>query len=207
MPEPSAQDKDRGVIGLGVVITLVSLIGAFALGDYVVNNAVGNPTGPDPFAKFKDQATTSDVTGQSTEQVEGSSQTVTIEDLNVFTVVFELSWTDEPDTSRHTNQPDTFQIEVTSPDGRTSQGSGSNTLGSPGSIVVTMERNITKEVQENKALKKKTADPTWTGDWSINISCTNAGEQTPRIDILGLREQADTGNEWELGISWSFKVK
>ena len=207
MPEPSAEAKDKGVIGLGVVITLVSLIGAFALGDYVVNNVVADTGVPNPFSNYKDQAATSDVKGQSTEGVAGSPETVSLEDLNVFAVVFELSWTDEPDSSRHTNQPDTFQIEVTSPDGRTSQGSGSNVQGSSGSIEVIFERNITKEVQENKAIKKKTQDPTWTGDWSINVTCTNAGDQTPRFGPGIFLTQADTGNAWDLGISWTFKAK
>jgi hypothetical protein len=209
MPEPTAEAKDKGVIGLGVVITLVSLIGAFALGDYAVNNVVADKVTSDPFANYKDQAATTGESGQSTEGVAGSPQKISIEDLNVFQVVLELSWTDEPDTARHTNQPDTFALEVTSPDGRTSQGSGSNVPGAPGSIVVTMERPIGKEVLDNKALKKKTSDPTWSGDWSINVSCTSAGDQTFSIgpDITHLLDQADTGNAWELAVTWTFKTK
>ena len=207
MPEPSAEAKDKGVIGLGVVITLASLIGAFALGDYAIHIVEAQVTGSDPFSKYTDQAAVSDVTGQSTEGVAGSPETVSVEDLNVFTMVFEFTWTDEPDSSRHTNQPDTFQIEVTSPDGRTSQGSGSNVQGSSGSIEVIFERNITKEVQENKAIKKKTQDPTWTGDWTLNVTCTNAGDQTPSFGPGIFRTQADTGNAWDLGVSWTFKAK
>jgi hypothetical protein len=137
----------------------------------------------------------------------GSPLTMSVEDLNVYQATFDLTWTDEPDSSRHTNQPDTFQIEVTTPDGRTSQGSGSNVHGSPGTIEVLFERNITKEVQDNKGLKKKTQDPTWTGDWIINVTCTNAGDQTPSVGPGFFRTQADTGNAWTLAVTWTYKGK
>jgi hypothetical protein len=207
MPEPNAQAKDKGVIGLGVVITLVSLIGAFALGDYAVHTVLAQPTGSDPFKNYKDLSGASDSTGSSVEQAEASPVTVSVDTLNVYSATFTLTWTDEPDSARHTNQPDAFKIEVTTPDGRTSDGSGTNAQGSAGTIEVVMARNITKEVQENKDLKKKTQDPTWTGDWMINVTCTNAGDQTPRFGPGIFTTQADTGNAWTLAVTYTYKAK
>ena len=209
MAEPSAEAKDKGVIGLGVVITLVSLIGAFALGDYAIHAVEATSSSSDPFYKYKDLGANANVTSQSVEGGGGTPQWLAIGDANVFSMVVELTWTDEADAARHTNQPDTFQLEVTAPDGRTSQGSAANVHGAPGSVVVTLERNITKEVQENKALKKKTADPTWTGKWTFNVTCTDAGDQTPSIgpDPIHLRDIVDSGNAWQLAIGWTFKSK
>jgi multidrug efflux pump subunit AcrB len=208
MPEPSAQAKDKGVIGLGVVITLVSIIGAFALGDYAINTVLAQSTSSDPFAKYDDLAGASDSAGSSIEQAEASPVTVAVDTLNVFQATFELTWTDEPDSARHTNQPDSFEIEITAPDGRTSKESGTNVQGASGTIEVIMSRNITKEVQENKAIKKKTQDPTWTGDWTINVTCTSAGDQTRNFVPVGpFSSQVDNGNAWELAVTWTYKGK
>ena len=100
MPEPSAQAKDKGVIGLGVVITLVSLIGAFALGDYAIHAVEATTTGSDPFSKYTDQAATTALTGQSTETIAGSPQKVAVGDLNVFQVVEDAGRNPPPETGR-----------------------------------------------------------------------------------------------------------
>lgn len=179
-----------------------------SLAEAIANSGGGGTvSGKDPFAKYTDTTSKADLTGQSTEKVTGSPQKVTVGDLNVYQVVATITWTDEPNTARHTNQPDTFQIQVTSPDGRTSQGSASNAQGAPGTIQVVLARDISKEVQDNKALKKKTMDPTWTGDWNINVTCTNAGDQTPNYGPGIFRTQADTGNAWKLGVNWTFKAE
>ena len=209
MAEPSAEAKDKGVIGLGVVITLVSLIGAFALGDYAVHAVAATSSSSDPFAKFKDMQANANVTSQTVEGTAGTPQWLDIGDLNLYHMNVTLTWTDEPDAARHTNQPDTFQLVVTAPDGRTEQGSAANVHGAPGTVAVTLDRNITKEVQSNKDLKKKTADPTWTGKWNFNVTCVSAGDQTPNLgpDPIHLRDIADNGNAWSMEISWTFKSK
>jgi hypothetical protein len=181
-----------------------------SLAEAIANSmGVGPVSGKDPFAKYTDAASKVDLTGQSTEASTSAPQKVTVGDLNVYQVIATLTWTDEPNSARHTNQPDTFQIQVTSPDGRTSEGSASNAQGAAGTIQVVLSRDIAKEVQENKALKKKTMDPTWTGDWNINITCTSAGDQTSNFgpSPIGLRTQADTGNAWKMTMDWTFKAE
>jgi len=180
------------------------------LSDAIANSGTGGGgSGKDPFAKFTDATSKADLTDQSTEGAAASPKKVTVGDMNVHQFVATLTWTDEPDTARHTNQPDTFSIQVTAPDGRTTQGSAANVHGAPGSIQVVLTRDISKEVQDNKALKKKTTDPTWTGDWNITVACTTAGDQTPNLgpNFGGPRVQADTGNAWKLSMNWTFKAE
>jgi hypothetical protein len=169
----------------------------------------GGSSGKDPFAKYTDATSKADLSGQSTEGVASSPQKVTVGDLNTYQIVATITWTDEPNSARHTNQPDTFKIQVTSPDGRTTEGSAANAQGAAGTIQVVLSRDISKEVQENKVLKKKTQDPTWTGDWNINVTCTNAGDQTSNFgpSPIGLRTQADTGNSWKMSVEWTFKAE
>jgi hypothetical protein len=167
----------------------------------------GGGGGKDPFAKFTDQTGKAPLSGNSQAGAAASAQKVVIADKNVFQIVAVVSWTDEADSTRHTNQPDTFEIQVTSPDGRTSKGSAPNEHGKEGVVEVVLARNITQEVLNNKDLKKKTQDMTWTGDWNITVACTNAGAQTPIYgpDPIHLRDQADPGNAWKLDVNWTFK--
>src|SRR3990170_4345037 len=71
---------------------------------------------------------------------EGSTETKddTIGDGKVVGVSFTLTWSDEANTARHANQPDTFNLEITSPDGTTESKSGANDVGSEGELNVTI---------------------------------------------------------------------
>jgi hypothetical protein len=169
-------------------------------------NGGGGGDGKDPFAKYEDMAGLAPLSGSTNEGTE-SPETVSIEDLNVYEVTVLLTWTDEPDSARHTNQPDSFEVVVTAPDGREARGSGSNTHNDVGEIDVILSRNITKEALDNKELKKKTKEDTWTGDWNITVTCTSAGDQEAMFSFLGLRDQADTGNAWTLDVVWAFKAE
>ena len=205
---------------LGFVLITAGLAGIFnyqhnsiktvSLEEAIANGSGGGTStggGKDPFSKFIDASSAAALTGTSTEGVPDPGQKVTIDDVNVFQVVVTLTWTDEPNTARHTNLPDSFEVQVTAPDGRTTKGTGANTAGAPGTIEVTLARNITKEVLANKALKKKTQDGTWSGDWNITVTCTSAGDQQARFSFIGLRDQADIGNAWNLDLKWSFKTE
>lgn len=185
-------------------IKAMSLVDAIAGG-----GGGGGGNGKDPFAKFKEATGQAPLTGSSQEKTAGAPQKVPIGDNNVFQVVAVLTWTDEANTARHTNQPDTFDLQVTAPDGRTSKGTASNEIGKEGVIEVVLARNITQESQANKALKQKTQDPTWTGDWNITVACTNAGDQTPNYGpgVIPMRTTADTGNGWKLSVNWTFKAE
>jgi hypothetical protein len=185
-------------------------IKAMSLADAIAGGGGGGGgNGKDPFAKFKDATGQAPLTGSSQEKTAGAPQKVPIGDKNVFQVVAVLTWTDEANTARHTNQPDTFDLQVTAPDGRTSKGSASNEIGKEVVIEVVLARNITQEVLSNKALKQKTQDPTWTGDWNITVACTNAGDQTPNYGpgFIPMRTTADTGNGWKLSVNWTFKAE
>lgn len=166
----------------------------------------GGGTGKDPFAKFTDQSATAPLSS-NTQEGATSNSNVDIQDKNVYKVTFILTWTDEADTARHTNLPDSFKMVITAPDTRTKEGTGSNAQGGEGSVEVSFDRDISKEALENKDLKKKTEEVTWTGEWGINITCTDAGDQEAMFSFFGFRDQPDNGNAWDLDVEWTFKVK
>lgn len=164
----------------------------------------GGGGGKDPFAKYVDMTGRAPLQGSATEG-QTDTKKVSVEDLNVWEVKVVITWIDEPDSARHTNNPDSFEVVVTSPDGREVRDSASNTHGQPGTFELDLTRNITKEALNNKDLKKKTKETTWTGEWSINVTCTAAGDQEAMFSIIGLRDQADNGNTYDLEVVWTFK--
>jgi len=110
---------------------------------------------------------------------------------NVARMRFTLTWTDEADAGvRYTNQPDTFELAVTPPNGteRTS-GAVANAQGGEGTASVSFEFEGAK-------------DPFWngTGEWGVVVRCATAGDQTPLISPFNRRVQADDGNAWTLSV-------
>ena len=175
--------------------------------DEVLAGAVGgggSSDGKDPFAKFDDMTGTAPLSGSGTEGQE-EVKTVVVDDMNVFEVQVVVTWVDEADTARHTNQPDSFEVVVTAPDGREARGQGSNQHGDTGIIEIDLTRNVTKEALDNKELKKKTKETTWTGEWNVTITLTQAGDQEAMFSIIGLRDQADNGNAYDVTFVWTFK--
>jgi len=175
--------------------------------DDIMAGAVGGGSsgdGKDPFAKFDDMAGTAPLSGSASEGQE-DVKPIVIDDMNVYEVQVVVTWVDEADTARHTNQPDSFEVVVTAPDGREARGSGTNQHGDVGMIEIDLTRNITKEALDNKELKKKTKETTWTGDWNLTITLTQAGDQEAILSIIGLRDQADNGNSYEVTFVWTFK--
>lgn len=186
MPEPSAQAKDKGVIGLGVVITLVSLIGAFALGDYtihVIQNAEGenNTVKSSGALTFDDYAAVGGAKGKDIELAQAKLVSVTVK----------LKWVDEPNAdSRHTNQPDTFELSVDS-------AFGSN-----------KDQNDKGEILLNFTAPDKKPWDSRDSTWNITVTCVQAGDQTPLVpDPLGRRTIADGGNAYTVDVTYEFLVK
>jgi POT family proton-dependent oligopeptide transporter len=116
---------------------------------------------------------------------------------NIDNVIFTLTWTDEPDTSglgSFENQPDSFSLEVQTPKGKTEgPKSGENTHENQGSISIKIEY---EEPYEHG-----------TGDYNVTITCTNAGDQEPQINVINLRTEEDPGNNWELTVEYKYYQK
>jgi len=186
LPEPSAQDKDKGVIGLGVVITMVSLIGAFALGDYtihVIQNAEAE----------NDMVTaTGEVRFDGYVAVGASkSKNYDLGEAKLTDVTVRLKWVDEPNAdSRHTNQPDALSLSV---DSAFASGNDEN---EEGEVIL----NFTAPEKEPWDSQGKT--------WNITVTCVSAGDQTPLIpDPGGLRTKTDGGNNFNVIVTYHFLTK
>jgi dipeptide/tripeptide permease len=137
-----------------------------------------------------------DLGGQSDRSNENSNTPVqvAIDPPNVRSVTFTLTWQDEPDaTFRHTNEPDTFSLEVFPPNA-TEVTSPTSTTGSV-SVTITYDPG--------------TRDPYFngTGLYDVTVICGNCGDQEPILNILNLRSQADTGNTWSLRVSVDIYVQ
>jgi hypothetical protein len=111
--------------------------------------------------------------------------------------IMEVTFTftdEEPDRARRfTNEPDSFDVTVTFPDGesQTKSATGSNT--NPGTIQFAYN---------------------WTADggmeWSaedtvvITVELTQAGEQHPLLNPFGLREVEDSTNDYSLSVYYGY---
>jgi MFS family permease len=115
---------------------------------------------------------------------EGSTDEVLFETNGTIQYVnISFSWNDEgPFRPGWTNEPDQFKIELANSTGEILE----ETSSSSGSLEIRYE----------------TGDEEILGgdDWSLLVTCENAGDQTPIINPLGLRERNDLGNEWDVTI-------
>ncbi|UCE75143.1 MAG: MFS transporter, partial [Methanomassiliicoccales archaeon] len=135
-----------------------------------------------------------------TNEGEESVVPVKIEDENIKSVTCTLTWEDEPDASglgSYENQPDNFEIEIDKPrGGHTGPKSGQNQHGQQGSISIRAEFEPNEEPFLNG-----------TGTYNVTITCTDAGDQQPQVNLLGLRTIADNGNDWELSVEYEYYQK
>lgn len=124
---------------------------------------------------------------------------VSLEGKRIYSLRVTLSWTDEPNAGRRfTNQPDNFELSVALPDGTSKKDTGTGTNVNPGEIAI--EWNWTTSGGVNWADPKKGT----TNDIAITVTCTSAGDQTPRLSILGLRNRADPGNDYTLVVEYRY---
>ncbi len=127
-----------------------------------------------------------------------STKSDTIGDGSVVAVTFTLTWMDEPNTARHANQPDSFALEIVTPDGTTKTGQGTNPQGEAGNVTIEISRDTSAD-DFDVAL--------WDdGTWGINVTLSDAGDQTPTIGpaIFGFRTQTDAGNAYTLDILYTY---
>jgi MFS family permease len=95
---------------------------------------------------------------------------------------FTITWTDEPSSRpMGTNTADAFRIVLTSPLGIAPDGGSAESYDSPVSISL-----------------QAPDDPTgWTGDWTLEVTCTDAGDVRSR-GPLGRTLYTDDGNDYAL---------
>jgi len=177
---------------VGVVLLLIpATIGTgFALGTSVMGSEDVEDHGLDWTKYASATLSIADISDYTNEGDEWSGP-VEIGVPNVASMTFTLTWTDEADDgARYTNQPDTFILYVTPPNGtEMMSGAVSNPQGGAGTASVSFRFEGTSDPFLNG-----------TGAWDVVVKCTTAGNQVPRVNFLGLRTRADAGNAWTLSV-------
>jgi hypothetical protein len=124
----------------------------------------------------------------------------TIEERYLTEVIIELNWLDEAPNSgpgRYENQPDSFNFTVYTPWGEIfSSDDIYNNINQAGLIseVIEIPEYI---IRDNRA----------TGTWHILVYCNYCGDQVSQINIIGVRDIADTGNAWTLNYQYYYHQK
>jgi len=128
--------------------------------------------------------------------------TVELNGTVVFRLKVTVEWTDEPNAGpsgrRLVNQADQFEVEVTLPDGQTETKQGSGTNSAPGIITLSYDWVSTGGM----ALGDTKLGTTNSVD--VKVTCTDAGDQTPRFSPFGFRNRADGGNDYTLTVEYLY---
>ncbi len=137
------------------------------------------------------------ISGESNEGEE-KLESREIKEANIKSITFTLTWEDEPNIDlRYNNEPDEFILAVESPDGKNyGPQSGNNPQGGQGSIPIT----ITFDPYIDPFLNG-------TGLYNITITCDYCGDQVLWRPSLGLQDEADDSNTWELAIEYKYYQK
>lgn len=183
--------EDKTVLMFGSLVFIISIGLAFVMGG-VLPDQFGDadaevqelPLGNGNFT----------ASGQSSENSQ-SEETIPITDGIVKSITVKLDWSDEPAARPNlANQPDEFTVSIMSP-----YGDGSDPVtGSGGSL--SSSYDVPEDACAN-ALKNGTAQ-----SWIVVIDCGECGDQTPPFlpTPFGLRGVSDTGNAWELTVSYNY---
>lgn len=137
--------------------------------------------------------TSSGLLQENSETVEA----VSVSEPNVISITFILTWTDEDDITYgprvYANQPDTFSLQVSAPDGNESRRvSGANPPGASGELIVTMDFSPDIDPYMNG-----------TGTFNVSIELGDCGDFFSNGPI-GF---TDTENSWELAVDYEYYFK
>jgi MFS family permease len=139
-----------------------------------------------------DQVTLSGALQENSETVE----TIPVDENNVLSITFILTWTDEPDQQygprTYVNEPDSFTLEVQAPDGSESRDTAMNPQGGTGEIFITMEYDPDIDPYLNG-----------TGTYNVTIQLGECGDFFSNGPI-GF---TDTENDWELAVEYEYYFK
>ena len=186
--------NDAMVFLSGLIIFVIAIVGSLALGENVEITVDIEATGVD-WSRFDRIIANSDPVNDLALEWEEQTHFIPITESNVQHVNFTLTWTDEPDADlRHTNEPDSFWILVTCPDGWTPEhGSSSN-----GEIRLSFIL-----FEEGDPLVRFPFEA-GTGEWEVTIG-VEPGDQEPIIhDPISLRTYQDPGNDFTLEIEYVY---
>jgi MFS family permease len=120
-------------------------------------------------------------------------ETIQVDETNVISITFILTWTDEPDQQygprTYVNEPDSFTLQVQSPDGREDRDTAMNPQGGTGEIIITLPFNPDINPYMNG-----------TGTYNVTIQLGECGDFFSNGPI-GF---TDTENDWELAVEYGY---
>jgi MFS family permease len=123
-------------------------------------------------------------------------ETIDVDETNVISITFILTWTDEPDQQygprTYVNEPDSFTLQVQAPDGREDRDTAMNPQGGTGEIIITMQYTPDVDPYMNG-----------TGTYNITIELGECGDFFSNGPI-GF---TDTENSWELAVEYEYYEK
>ncbi|UCE37585.1 MAG: MFS transporter [Thermoplasmata archaeon] len=119
--------------------------------------------------------------------------TIIIEEENVKSISFTLTWNDEPADTGYENDPDEFSLSVETPNGTLFESEPDTS--SSGTITIPISFNPDKPVFEEG-----------TGTYVVTVICGECGDQHS-IGPIGFFTQPDTGNTWDLSVEYEFYQK
>ena len=188
-----------GIVGTIILFAVLAEIFALQADAFPAKNPFNvNPPGGTPGGPDNAKLATETLNGNAPEG-QAIPEEVSLDGSRIWSLRVTLTWQDEANAGRRfTNQADAFELVVALPDGTPKTGTGSGTNTNPGNIVV--EWNWTSSGGVNWADSKKGT----TNDVSITVTCTSAGDQKPRLSILGLRNRADAGNDYTLVVEYRY---
>lgn len=169
-------NKDKLVLFLGIFVVIIAVGGAFITAPKI--SKVGE-------IEKEKIVLTGNMTDEGTLAERGETKINKSMEENILEIIFTLKWSDEAPRARYTNQPDTFLLIVLSPMGENKSDKKSNEVGGEGKIII----NFTGK---------------YNGEWNVTVRLEECGDQTPRVNIFGLRTIEDTGNNWKLDINYKY---
>jgi hypothetical protein len=148
------------------------------------------------WARYDKLAVSLDSISGTTSENSNTDETFEIPRRNIISATFVLTWTDEPTSyTQGTNAPDEFSISVVPPNG-TEETSEISTSG---------QISFTVDIDTWRTMKKEYTNDT--GQYEVSINCHNCGDDSAFFPLLGLRTTQDTGNDWQLAVSYEYYRK
>ena len=186
--------KDILVVSIGILITLVAVIGAFVGGE---PKGTGEDGGLPPIeewrivpAEIKSVEDTTPENGNTRVEIVVPPSTPYI-----IYIIFTLSWQDEADVdSRHTNEPDSFSLKIEPPNGSVLESDiAANDQTKAGAVSLTF-------------VGQPETDPPnlLTGKYKVDVQCHNCGDQVLWRPSIGAQDIPDGGNDWRLDIGYQY---
>lgn len=182
--ERGPKEKGIGVLVLFIVLMIGWIFGAFDV------ESEGSEFAGDDYDAFLDEFTLDPITGNSNENTE-QTVSVDVNETEVTIINFTLTWDDEPNQFGRTNEPDEFQLNVTTPWGETNE-----------TPMTANEQDETGVLELTFHAPGRYPGTDADGTYEVIIRMGEAGEQWE--SFTGVIGSQDTGNDWTLTTQYTY---